>query len=50
MGLTQELLTGRRFTRLKWLSHLLDREELDGSLRWRRRERQDPYVNVEERL
>jgi nucleoside-diphosphate-sugar epimerase len=34
VGLTPELYTDRRFTRLKWLRHLLDSGRLDGDLRW----------------
>ena len=32
--LTRADLEDRRFTRLKWLQHLLDSGRLDGSLRW----------------
>jgi len=32
--LTLEQYRGERFTRLKWLSHLLESGRLDGSLRW----------------
>jgi nucleoside-diphosphate-sugar epimerase len=34
LELTAELFTDGRFTRLKWLRHLLDTNRLDGSLRW----------------
>ena len=34
VGLTEELYTDARFTRLKWLRHLLDTGRLDGDLRW----------------
>jgi nucleoside-diphosphate-sugar epimerase len=34
VGLTHELYMDRRFTRLKWLRHLLDSGRLDGDLRW----------------
>jgi nucleoside-diphosphate-sugar epimerase len=33
-GLTREEFEGRRFVRLKWLRHLLERGELDDALRW----------------
>jgi nucleoside-diphosphate-sugar epimerase len=33
-GLTREEFEGRRFVRLKWLRHLLERGELDDELRW----------------
>jgi nucleoside-diphosphate-sugar epimerase len=32
--LTEELFTDKRFTRLKWLRHLLESGHLDGNLRW----------------
>jgi nucleoside-diphosphate-sugar epimerase len=35
IGLTHEGLTDKRFTRLKWLRHLLETGKLDGDLRWR---------------
>lgn len=50
LGLTREDLTGKRFTRLKWLRHLLESEELDGALRWQEQAQQKPYANAEERL
>ena len=34
LGLTSDLLGDKRFTRLKWLRHLLDSGLVDGSLRW----------------
>ena len=34
VGLTEALYTDARFTRLKWLRHLLDTGRLDGDLRW----------------
>jgi nucleoside-diphosphate-sugar epimerase len=34
IGLTPEDFEDRRFTRLKWLSHLLDSGAVDGELRW----------------
>jgi hypothetical protein len=35
IGLTYQGLLDDRFTRLKWLRHLLETGQLDGSLRWR---------------
>lgn len=34
LGLTHEMFTDKRFTRLKWLKHLLDTNKLDKQLRW----------------
>ena len=34
IGLTNETMRDRRFTRLTWLNHLLDERRLDGDLRW----------------
>jgi nucleoside-diphosphate-sugar epimerase len=34
IGLTREMFTDKRFTRLKWLRHLLDTNKLDKQLRW----------------
>ncbi len=34
IGLTHEQYTDPRFTRLQWLNHLLESEQLAGSLRW----------------
>jgi nucleoside-diphosphate-sugar epimerase len=34
IGLTPDDFEDRRFTRLKWLSHLLDSGAVDGELRW----------------
>ncbi len=34
IGLTHDQFTDKRFTRLKWLQHLLDSGQLDQSLRW----------------
>jgi nucleoside-diphosphate-sugar epimerase len=34
VGLTLDHFEDKRFTRLKWLRHLLDSKRLDGSLRW----------------
>ncbi|MGH7775153.1 MAG: NAD-dependent epimerase/dehydratase family protein [Candidatus Binatia bacterium] len=38
IGLTNQDFVDRRFTRLKWLSYLLDTGKLDNTLRWRVRE------------
>jgi nucleoside-diphosphate-sugar epimerase len=38
IGLTLERFEDRRFTRLKWLSHLLESGAVDGELRWARAE------------
>jgi nucleoside-diphosphate-sugar epimerase len=35
IGLSHDIYVDRRFTRLKWLNHLLESEELTDSLRWR---------------
>jgi nucleoside-diphosphate-sugar epimerase len=34
IGLTREHVTNKRFTRLKWLRHLLETGQLNSSLRW----------------
>jgi nucleoside-diphosphate-sugar epimerase len=34
LGLTQADFTDKKFTRLKWLKHLLDSQQLDPALRW----------------
>ncbi len=34
VGLTHEAYVDKRFTRLKWLRHLIESNRLDGSLRW----------------
>jgi nucleoside-diphosphate-sugar epimerase len=39
IALSYDNFVDKRFTRLKWLRHLLDRGELDDSLRWRRQQR-----------
>ncbi|MDQ7844465.1 MAG: SDR family oxidoreductase [Armatimonadota bacterium] len=36
LGVGEETFLDRRFTRLKWLRHLLDSGRLDGTLRWAR--------------
>lgn len=50
LDLTEVDLTGRRFIRLKWLSHLLESDALDGALRWPQRTHGKVYHNAEERL
>jgi nucleoside-diphosphate-sugar epimerase len=35
IGLTHEQFVDKRFTRLKWIQHLLKSEQVDASLRWR---------------
>jgi nucleoside-diphosphate-sugar epimerase len=35
IGLTYSDLTDKRFTRLRWLRHLMETEQLDGALYWR---------------
>jgi hypothetical protein len=37
VGLSQDTYRDKRFTRLKWLSHLLDTDQLDHGLRWNMR-------------
>jgi len=39
IALTYDNFVDKRFTRLKWLRHLLDQGELDDSLRWRKEQR-----------
>ena len=34
IGVTTSIYFDKRFTRLKWLQHLLDTQQLDNSLRW----------------
>jgi nucleoside-diphosphate-sugar epimerase len=38
LGLTHEQFTDKKYTRLKWLNHLLQSQQLDPSLRWARTE------------
>jgi nucleoside-diphosphate-sugar epimerase len=42
VGLTHDLYTDPRFTRLRWLRHLLDDQLLDGNLRWARQPSEVP--------
>jgi nucleoside-diphosphate-sugar epimerase len=46
--LTYENFTDKRFTRLKWLRHLMDTGRLDGSLRWNDPLEERPYASSEE--
>jgi hypothetical protein len=48
--LTYNDFTDRRFTRLKWLNHLLESGELDGGLRWRTQPGEKVYAAAGERL
>jgi hypothetical protein len=34
LGLSHDMFTDRRYTRLKWLRYLLDTDKLNNSLRW----------------
>jgi nucleoside-diphosphate-sugar epimerase len=43
IGLTYERLIDKRFTRLKWLQHLLETEQLAGGLHWKSREEARSY-------
>ncbi|MGH7873358.1 MAG: NAD-dependent epimerase/dehydratase family protein [Candidatus Binatia bacterium] len=49
IGLTYSHFTDRRFTRLKWLNHLLDGGELDAGLRWRNQPEEKAYAIAGER-
>jgi nucleoside-diphosphate-sugar epimerase len=42
-GLTHEIFTDRKFTRLKWLRYLLDSGQLDPDLRWKVRQEVATY-------
>jgi nucleoside-diphosphate-sugar epimerase len=50
IGLTHTHLTDKRFTRLKWLNHLLKRRQLDDQLRWREPAAEKTYASAGERL
>jgi nucleoside-diphosphate-sugar epimerase len=50
IGLTHEVLTDKRFTRLKWLSYLLQSGQLDGSLQWTQESQQPAYATAGESL
>jgi len=47
--LTRSIFTDKRFTRLKWLRHLLDTGQLDASLRWAQRGESRPHLPSKER-
>jgi nucleoside-diphosphate-sugar epimerase len=42
VGLTHDMYTDARFTRLRWLRHLIDDELVDGDLRWARQPAEVP--------
>jgi nucleoside-diphosphate-sugar epimerase len=50
IGLTHEVLTDKRFTRLKWLSYLLQSGQLDGNLQWQQESQQPAYATAGESL
>jgi nucleoside-diphosphate-sugar epimerase len=50
MGLSHDDLADKRYTRLKWLRHLLDGEKLDGALRWREAAAEKTYAGAEQAL
>jgi nucleoside-diphosphate-sugar epimerase len=50
MGLGSDDLTDKRYTRLKWLRHLLDGARLDSALRWREPAATRPNVGAEQAL
>jgi len=50
MGLSSDDLADKRYTRLKWLRHLLDGEKLDGALRWREPAAGTIYAGAEQAL
>ncbi len=50
LGLSIGDLADKRFTRLKWLRHLLDGGRLDGALRWKEAEPGAVYAGAEQRL
>jgi nucleoside-diphosphate-sugar epimerase len=50
LGLTVEGLADKRFTRLKWLRHLLDGGRLDGALRWREPKPEPVHAGAEQSL
>jgi nucleoside-diphosphate-sugar epimerase len=43
-------LADKRYTRLKWLRHLLDSDRLDGALRWREPAAQEIHAGAEQTL
>jgi nucleoside-diphosphate-sugar epimerase len=50
MGLSRDDLTDKRYTRLKWLRHLLDGQRLDGALRWQDAAHGETYATTEQAL
>lgn len=50
LGLTTNDLNDKRFTRLKWLRHLLEDDRLDGALRWKEAQRESSYASAEQVL
>jgi nucleoside-diphosphate-sugar epimerase len=50
IGLSAEDLADKRFTRLKWLRHLLDGGRLDGALRWKEPRTEGSYAGAEQSL
>jgi nucleoside-diphosphate-sugar epimerase len=50
VGLTSEKLADKRFTRLRWLRHLLESERLDGALRWQPAAGQKVFAAAEQSL
>ena len=50
LNLSSAGLADKRFTRLKWLRHLLDGGRLEGALRWRDAAPQKPYAAAEQAL
>ena len=50
LGLSRDDLLDKRFTRLKWLTHLLDGDKLDGNLRWKELQQERIAGGAEERL
>jgi nucleoside-diphosphate-sugar epimerase len=50
IGLSYSQLADKRFTRLKWLNHLLKTRRLDDGLRWRDPAREKTYASAGESL
>jgi len=50
MGLSRDDLADKRYTRLKWLRHLLDGQRLDGALRWQDAAHGETYATTEQAL
>jgi nucleoside-diphosphate-sugar epimerase len=47
IGLTHKLLMDKRFTRLKWLRHLLETDRLDDNLHWKNPAEEQSYRSTE---